>query len=769
MNKITYSLLALILAFMSMRSTSAQTANGTPWMGHAIDPTQKQFYLIDKDGKNNSITQENTLYLVNVAACKEAGNSRIFFNQGGHWGTEASLFEIGIPVWLVHRGTGTKGSAIVELIGDYQHPDAADGNHIGVITGSSDPSHQTGDDLGVYIDRLRGENETAAYVGTDWELFKDDNKNNEYYIRAKNVGTDRFGTYYLTYANSGKTGARKYVIGTERFASGTKYRKDANRWVIVTRKDLIDRFEETPGSYRDLADASFLIYDQNLSRENGAEAAWITNIPEGSTATVRVGNLHSSRAEHKSTEGDHKSFTPLTETDKQYTSYPAGYPSGVYPPYNVMYGQFYNGEIKGGVGQFYQYTQKIQKAGLYMISCQGFYKPGDGSKKQYAGLATNSFTAIPTGNPEVPYQKQYVQMTGAAFPLWKEGGPTNLTESGMTFYANKDNYITKSIVWANEGDYIEFGVMVENQTSNPAEDWAVFDNFQMKYLGGLFPMFENFENMIPYNAFGDQQFQTMALLRNFQINKWNSFIVPVDLNKDQIYTAFGNNVKLAKLKGLDHEGKNIAFETVDIDAIGWDDIAIHKNKAYLIMPMKDGERYLEITWPPLAEALGKETVKTTGPHYFLPGVSLNTSDITVMDGESYRMADGKTITLKTNFFYSNDSNTEHGKIQASPDNFIYVMNKGALTRYQHPFALKGTRWYLEYTEDQPGGAKILITDPTKPNPTSIETLKEANEKGNNRTAKGIYDINGRKVSNGSSTEDLPVGIFVVDGKKIVVY
>nr|WP_308534674.1 hypothetical protein [uncultured Prevotella sp.] len=122
MNKITYSLLALILAFMSMRSTSAQTANGTPWMGHAIDPTQKQFYLIDKDGKNNSITQENTLYLVNVAACKEARNSRIFFNQGGHWGTEASLFEIGIPIWLLHKGTGTKGRAIVGRSGGFHPP-----------------------------------------------------------------------------------------------------------------------------------------------------------------------------------------------------------------------------------------------------------------------------------------------------------------------------------------------------------------------------------------------------------------------------------------------------------------------------------------------------------------------------------------------------------------------------------------------------------------------------------------------------------------------
>lgn len=93
------------------------------------------------------------------------------------------------------------------------------------------------------------------------------------------------------------------------------------------------------------------------------------------------------------------------------------------------------------------------------------------------------------------------------------------------------------------------------------------------------------------------------------------------------------------------------------------------------------------------------------------------------------------------------------------------MNKGALTRYKKPFALNGTRWYLEYSE-QPVEAKLTITDRSV-----VTAIESVTEKGNaeTKTGKGIYNLNGQKLSSGVPAEKLPQGIYIVDGKKVAVY
>ncbi len=757
--KISLSLSVLALMAVSVQTLSAQTANGTPWTGHDISTysLSTKFYLADGD---TTATDDNTLYLVNVAACKEAGNTRTFFNQGGHWGTEASLFEIGIPLHFLYREEGAGGPRVEVLVSP--NTDAAEDNRVGVVRSGKSGYQVTADGQGVFIDRKRGSIENTAYVSTDWVLYKGENAGNQYYLRAVGLSDwngEGSGYYYLGYGLQSKdVGMRKHVVSMKWFdnraaTTANTYANDKYRWVIVTRQDLIDRFDVTPGNYRDVADASFLLHDQNFSRENGEASSWILAPEEGTN--IKVGNKISDRSEGKKTPGDAPTWVVGTDAaDTQYTSLAIG--DGI--NYNVMYGQFYNTEVKGGKGDIWQVVQMPERSGFYMVTCQGFYRPGDGSNVQNASLYAVTFD----------YSGNATYGSKTPLPLWGSipNRPTNLTESGIKFYENQNNYLTKTLVWANPGDLLMLGITVEDVTTNPTEDWTAFDNMQLKYLGSIFPVFEDFEKTADYDHYGDQDYKTMVLLRTFQVGKWNSFLLPVDLNKDQVLTAFGAGVKLAKLVGLDHEGTNIAFKTVDFVAATSDDIVVEKNKAYLIMPEMAGSMDNEITWPRLIS--GGAPVVTKGPHYIIPAVSIKKGDISPIPESFTLPGTTKTITLKPNLYYSKEGNLEHGKIEASESNYIYVMNKGALMRYTHPFALKGTRWYLEYSDHPGEGAKVGVSDENGDEPTSINAT-ETVRTDRNGAPKSVYNLKGQKVAEGTSAENLPVGVYVVDGKKVAVY
>lgn len=759
------TLLTVFAAFLLQTALWAQTTdftyeNGTTWPGHNVSKiadAQSRKHYLNPDRTKNAVpaNDDNTLYLVNVAAFKEAENTRCFFNHGGHWGTEALLFEVGIPVYMEYVGEQSSWGPKVRLLISPEINDKED-NHIGEMVDekpdeNGNITYVTADDRGVFIDLLTAAQNTKSVSRTEWVLSTGDKykaAENQYYIYT--VAGNR--CHYLGY--QGGSGIRKHIIATTEMSSLSRdYQDDKYRWVIVTRSDLLERFNESAGNFKTMADATFLLNDQNLSREDGKADSWIKETFEGNDfppAAMKVGNNLSDRSEGKKTPGDVDQYI-LKEEDKAYTYYPNFYRihQGHSPVYNVMYGQFYNAEIKGGVGGWKQTVQLPDRSGFYMVTLQGFHKPGDGSGESRAGVFVQTFN----DKGELTYE-------GAeTLPLWKEGDPEDLTSAGIKFFEDEDNFKVKALVWANPHDKLEISVLAFGLSGNYAEDWTAFDNVQLKYLGGIFPVFEDFEKIEDYGHYGRQDYKTMVLKRKFQMREWNSLILPVELTKEQVVDAFGEEVKLAELSGLDNGGRNIAFASIDLSAKGKDEIVIGKNQPYLIWPVKEGRSDFKITWPKLISN-GKELV-TDGPHYIIPVVSINPDDIRdLKDMEKPLSGTDMTITLKPNLYA-----TIRNQIQASADNYIYVMNKGALTRYKKPFALNGTRWYLEYSE-QPAEAKLTITDRSV-----VTAIESVTEKGNaeTKTGKDIYNLNGQKLSSGVPAEKLPQGIYIVDGKKVAVY
>lgn len=726
----------LLLAALSAISEVAWSQS-REWAGNTLNvaPDASIFY------NGGDPTDDNTLYLFNLGAAEDAKGRGAFLNTGGHWGVEASTYEVGIPVYIRNTG-GQSKNPICEILVSPQ-TGAATQNHIAWIK----EGVESNDSKGIFIDRKSEEEELKNNIiaVSKWQFYET-GEPNVYWIYKK-LGVGRWA--YL--CHPGDDSQRRHDILVAREGKSVET-SNMSKWLLVSRKDLIKKFEQTPADYRHIADATFYILDQNFSRNSGHSDAWVLKA-EG-TATAKIGNRYNQAW------ADGKNYTVGTSSfDQALTTLG----NGTLSFYNLLYGSFFNAEIKGGKGSISQTTIPITKAGYYMVTCQGFYKPGDGSDAYHANLYAKTSRSGATLGDDA-YAK-------AKLPLWSSlpGGPENLTQSGIKFYENQENYSAKVIVWLNEGERLELGVEVDGVTSKPEDDWAAFDNMQLKYLGGEFPVLDTFGQQEWYLDYGDQQFTTMVLLRDFQLGKWNSILLPNSLNKDQVLTAFGSDVQLAKLKGLDDEGRNIAFETVDLKSMAWTDVAMEKNEPYLIMPFTAGREFT-ITWNKLYSEEGQPKPKTHGPHYIIPAASISVSEIDADKQQRFSLSDGKTITLIPNLFWSSEANEKHGKIQASADNFTYVMNKGDLTRYKRPFALKGTRWYLVYSDASGSPAKINITNRSaKSTVTDIATVSADGDDASRKARGGVYTMGGQKLRDGNATDGLPGGYYIVDGKKVAVY
>lgn len=718
----------------------AQNTARYQWPGHEI---RNEALWLKFHNTLNTVNNTNTIYLLNVGAWED-GDPNCFFNTGGHWGVEGSLYEIGTPLYLEY----TSGN-----YGNYQHarilisPEMINTkeNHVAWIRGGVGT-----DQDGVISDRKIASEEIKNGITavSEW-----------YFYQATDVNTywicyqDGTKWYYLKRKDS-SAGVRKNVLEVTQLANTQEAKNNKYcQWRIVTKQDLINRFGQAVVSYKDIADATFYIYDQGLKRRDGHASKW--NLQPG-TGTVKIDN-----ALGIGDDGGSPNYTVQNNgIDTQYTTVPAGQKTY----YQLLYGQFFNGEIKGGTGSITQTTTDlITRGGWYMVTCQGFYKPGDGSTKQNAYLyaKVNDISNVTKGSE---YWRE------AKLPLISSlpSQPTDLTESGMKFYENSENYSAKVIVWipgeqqGSPGQHLELGVRLDESTG--AGDWVAVDNFQLKYLGNDFLISEHAKNESFNSEWSARNYETMVLERQFVLGEWNSLSLPVDLNKDQVFTAFGTDVQLAELEKLSDDGKTIHFKTIDLNGKAWEDQAIGHNKAYLIKTNVEGIS-VNMDWKVAGyndDGL-TNNYRTTSPLYIMQAVSFNQNLVSEMPETKTNAFNGQSLTINPVIYWKDG--VTNPKVQGRTDNYTYAMNKGKLTRYQREFPLKGLRWWLEFKEAPQSGISVEFRSADDEEVSGIQVIGSNAEP---TAPRGIYTIDGRRMA-GGNVSSLPNGTYIVDGRKVTVY
>lgn len=486
--------------------------------------------------------------------------------------------------------------------------------------------------------------------------------------------------------------------------------------------------------------------------------------------------------------------------------------------YAESYGSFSAGEMRDPVIMRQQYTGL--KEGTYIVTAQAFvsndadvtaaansaeagaYLFASGSTGEQDGaliqllnedeqndFTTNFYNAQKTylGNDA------YFRGNVAAGEFLATNNSTISREDAM-YNPDMRNHIITIAVRVDEGGRLAIGVA---KTENAGR--AYFDNIRVWYTGnnefGLDAYSTNSTTISADNLYGIDNLQygyprVFNLSRDFGITeenaatyepKWEALVSPVNLTCTQVWNTFGVDTQLSELVGLAEDGHEMRFKTVDLSKA--DATAIYAGKCYVIkvpeVPQiarfvgsdpteaKEGEDKHEFSIFSI-EPFIQGDITYYGPVYQFNGVTRTSTLedlITANDAgkyengtvtKIYHSPDGSGDVKFTGYFYK----------PASVSN-AYVVSRGNMyfLGNQSWNSLTGTMWTLE--ELNPENNNKLTFDFGDGETTGIEDLSSVTDDASEK-ADGVFNLNGQKVADGTSTEGLAKGIYVVGGKKIVV-
>lgn len=332
------------------------------------------------------------------------------------------------------------------------------------------------------------------------------------------------------------------------------------------------------------------------------------------------------------------------------------------------------------------------------------------------------------------------------------------------------------------------------------------------------------ETIHKYKSHGDIH-KRLLLHRTFSKGKWNTIMLPVGLTQDQFKGAFGDNAQIAELSEL--TASKIVFKTVNASTtVTAPDGASYnywlqpmtpylikitdegkdapdqtdEYTAYLFNCADNGMTYQTKTIGGTENAYysieditmieGDKFAKTIDEgnfnHWDFKGMTLSNIDgkektySYVIKGQETNEVNGGKMTaygmLTRN--YTKDANNKNTLLDGrAPMADAYALTANAagkpVMKYRSAGgASKGLRCWFRYTTTDQQAAKpqlaLFIDDVNEP--TSIEDIMN-NDEGiapAERFAKGIYSLNGQKLGDvNTSWNDLPKGIYIVNGKKMV--
>ena len=731
MKKVRLMKLALIGLLMGM----TQSAHAFDWSGNSYGNNPAEVLYTNSIASDGS----NTLFLYNVGAQK-------FVNTGGYWGTEIVCLnnDYGMPLWI--SSATEKKQTYYSMRFDVNKSAYIDYRNNGVAS------------VGFYADGTSANGWRITYNSSD-KTFTLYNKTLKQYVLY----------------NDAATGARANTL-TSNSSATSNYAK----WKLISRKDILEQFANVANvDYDNPIDATFYITNQNFSRTNHLLSPLYNNPTSGNwlkgTGTTLVNRtalcgVLSSQTYEDNVAGDGNAQICYLEGSP--SSYLGGEGSGYVVKaedveyayveqgetihYNAMYGAYYNAKISGN-GSVYQ-SFKVEKAGWYEVSCQGFNTTGNKTACLYASVA---------GTDEAQSNRSNT-IQGLA-----EGVSYNMTSAGIAFAEEKYTNVVLFYV-PNDGDEVTIGIKIENAGEG---EYTEFDDFRLVYRGlPEYPiLLDETKTETSYIVFPENDNSaTVVLRRTFSEtagSQWNSIVLPFNLSGAQVKNYFGQNVKLAKLKEL--TASKIWYESVDLSTNG-----LEAGVPYIIKCDRTLAQYSSG-----AITVAKDNVHTKGDvidkddngnpieYIIIPQVKLNkqlslSTDYTADYGNANIKAVGlftkQDITLEANHHY-----------YAYAQGILYhYSNQLPANNPRKTLPMKGFRVYFDWTENQASEAKLsCYLDGVEEQTiiTAIEgvTTGDALTPANGR--KGIFTLDGQQVrGTGDSVEGLHKGVYIVNGKKLVV-
>lgn len=715
-----------------------------------------------------------------------------FLSPGAKWGTQASLDNTAYTLWL----NGTKGSVIFKIVNNLGN--SSTGTYLGFGEG--------GDASDLYMDR--GAHNFVFEKAPD---YKDNNK--VYYVKTTKNGKD----YYVqAYPDE-----NKYCTFNEKQLTGADADYKNQEWKIITKTEYYTLLKTNPANMKDVIDFSFIIKTPSFRIHDKNVSSWEAT---ADTSKIFFGDNMQYKTYTKratGTWGDTKGGNYDRNHQQDYGKLFYSYARGAkgfefYQDIKVHKDGWYLLRCNG-------FTTQVNKEGRVSARLMmAVVKDGKIDKTKVYSAATLNKLKVDEAT-KLMAADATGQGAGCAFYNGKY-------ENQVQVCLDKKDLETMGINEISEKNPVtlRIGYYVDADCELQPGDVTCVDNFKLLYAGERRNpelILDEDQPSLLYltNAKDSYKNSVLHLNRTLKEGQWNSLILPVSLKFGQMKRTFGDDVKVAKLTSL----KNgvITFTTVEPKQDS--DEMVTAFEPYIIKPTSLTENlglpytaekfYTTENKDDNSQWLSKDcksvshdendrfSLKIEAVHYDITMVSLDRNELikhlnlTEKDKTNYvNNGDWENINWdKVNWIsstsfstgakendltcygtlaktYYKDDNGQ-GVILPGRDDLSddYVMRDGKIVHVPHnqKYGLKGFRCWFEVKGSHPiAAAPRLEIDGIIDDATSIDDLNSQPSQFTSRHKgiSGVFNLDGQKVREGESTQDLPKGIYIVNGRKVVV-
>jgi hypothetical protein len=725
--------------------------------------------------KHTNETDGNKIvYLYNVGAKK-------FLSVGGMWGTHASLDVSPYSIYMFWNTNSKTFCLESKVQGSVTNP------YLGI-----DTKHNQ-----VFMDQKANERCIIRF-----DKAKDYSETNKVYLVK--IGNSTTLGYLTAYPNNeDKLCDYEKSIAKE----GTQEYKN-QEWKVITKNEYFKLFSVAPANMKSVVDASFLIACPEF-RANDADATkWTITDKDNSLPTdwknhVRLGDENMYKTYDKLQSTGSNSWVHYTEAHQR------------------DYGQYFYCYTKGLRGfKFYQ-NVTVHKAGWFLLRCNGFSTANSSENiKQNGKPLANLFITVldAKGNP-IKDKYSTAAFNGVSQADAEALGNTyDKAGIGHAFFEGEyENQVQICLDKALDGNEISdknpvtlrigFYVDPTDKSEVDANELTAVDEFKLLYAGPR----RNPELILDEES-TDLRYLTMAtdeyknsvlhLNRKLNDNMWNSLILPVDLTWGQMKRTFGDAVKVAKLAALTEN--SVQFVTVEPDSD--EQVMVTAFEPYIVYPPytqvksapytvehfytsegEDNSEWLGKDYKPSKDENNRLTKTIPANHYDITMVSLDRENLKKLNAKwesttTFPATGGGhgTMVCKGTMAKTYDK----GKIINGRDNLNgdYFMHKGKLIQVPHgnmddgkpySYGLKAFRCWFELTANTPAEGKpsqvSLLIDGVEDSTTGIDDIHGSTDRTSYKHGiDGVFNINGQMVRRSCSLEGLPKGMYIVNGKKIII-
>lgn len=684
-----------IITFMIAGSLHAQVQNDN--LAASIDNLDKLTGCSEAEVKSKAIS-DNTFPTDDKSAIFFLYNVKtgLLLNAGGYWGTHVSLKEFGMPLWI-HKDK----DEYIHFAQKFDKTGASreEGNYLEY----ENKSDESNPDQGVYVDRSYLSGSTIVKRG--WGLEAVSGKFNIYKLYTYLYSGSSFNTqtkyYLIAYAAQGDVdkncGAAAETSGDYKTAKSD----GSDEWKIITYKQIFELQENQSQTLTKSLDLTFRLQCPGFSRENGALSNWKA-VKYGGEGNLRFGLEHYYKLTDENGNINSSYEDDFSTTSKNHISsytFPDGTDARTFKDcqdYERHCGKYFAADIKKAHGAIYQ-DITVTHGGAYVIECKGFSTT---TKAKLFAVVVKKETGTDDKETVVnlPNSLHMTILGQTNYMSNDEKTALHISEQNMDyaakeFYGNH-KYISSVLVQVPEnGGTIRFGIEVGDHSEKKTgtgeyedNEWTVFDDFRLLYASkttdGDLILDEDRDELTYLNNEAENgcsntyQHVTLHLNKTFKKDKWNGFILPVDLTRDQLTQAFGPNVRLAELHQV--TDTEIQFKSINVTDQDNDSVVMHAYIPYIIFPTK----HLELEQTPAYTALLTKTgsnmnakdvhITVKKNHIDIPNVSLaiksstgstvNINDLTNMNTTAWTTNSNTVVDAATGspIVSSNNKMTAYG-------------------------------------------------------------------------------------------------------------